>query len=85
MWRRRKCAEGHLSYTMQQPEYFVEGGKAGRPKEPPKPRPAKPIKPKKKPVEKPKPYGPALKEWNIVVTKNSPLWLKSIAMKLDER
>jgi hypothetical protein len=81
--RRRKCPKGHLSYTIQAPEYFVAGRATGRPrveqKKPPKPRK---IKPKK---AAPLPYPPAMKEWGLVVTKESPLWLKSIAMKLDER
>lgn len=78
--RRRKCAKGHLSYTL---EGFVDGPQP-RLKKPevvklkkPKPVKAKPIKPK------PAPYPPALKEWGLVVTKDSPLWLRSIAMKLE--
>ena len=45
-----------------------------------KPKPKKPAKPKKEylPV-----FQPAMKEWNLVVTKQSPLWLKSIAMQLQ--
>jgi hypothetical protein len=68
---------------MQDPERFVEGRAAGRPKVAEKklPKPKK-IKPKK---TAPLPYPPAMKEWGLVVTKESPLWLKSIAMKLDER
>jgi hypothetical protein len=82
--RRRKCPKGHLSYTMQAPEYFVAGRAAGRPKAAEKklPKPRKKIKPKK---AAPLPYPPAMKEWGLAVTKDSPLWLKSIAMKLDER
>ena len=41
-----------------------------------KPRP-KPRKKKPLPV-----FTPALKEWNLVVTKESPLWLKNIALQL---
>lgn len=83
--RRRKCSKGHLSYTMQAPEYFIEGRAVGRPKVAEK-KPPKPRKPKPKVVKPaPTPYPPALREWGIVVTKNSPLWLKSIAMKLEER
>ena len=70
VWRRRKCAKGHLSYTQ---ELFVEK-KAGIKKTNPRPRKVRP--------PEPKPFGPALEEWNIVVTKNSPLWLRSIAMQL---
>lgn len=39
----------------------------------------KPEKPKKEYLPA---FKPAVKEWNLVVTKNSPLWLKSIAMQL---
>ena len=69
---------------MQAPEYFVAGRAAGRPKAAEKklPKPRKKIKPKK---AAPLPYPPAMKEWGLAVTKDSPLWLKSIAMKLDER
>lgn len=70
VWRRRKCAKGHLSYTQ---ELFVEK-KAVIKKTNPRPRKVRP--------PEPKPFGPALEEWNIVVTKNSPLWLRSIAMQL---
>jgi hypothetical protein len=45
-----------------------------------KPQPKKKPKPPKKktlPV-----FTPALKEWNLVVTKESPLWLKNIALQL---
>ena len=42
-----------------------------------KPRPMKHLK------KKPKPYGPALDKLGIVVTKDSPEWLKNIAMKLE--
>ena len=40
----------------------------------------KPAKPKKEylPV-----FQPAMKEWNLVVTKQSPLWLRNIAMQLQ--
>lgn len=76
--RRRKCAEGHLSYTM---EAFISGPQP-RPKKPPVVKTLKKPKPKPKPI-KPPPYPPALKEWGLVVTKDSPLWLRSIAMKLE--
>jgi hypothetical protein len=70
VWRRRKCAGGHLSYTI---EDFCDGVPRKR-----KPRAAKPKK------EKPL-YSPALRQWNLEVTKDSPLWLKNIAMQLDGR
>jgi hypothetical protein len=45
---------------------------------------------KPKPKVKPKPkkeylpvFKPAVQEWNIVVTKKSPLWLRNIAMQLQ--
>lgn len=28
-------------------------------------------------------FQPAMKEWNLVVTKQSPLWLRNIAMQLQ--
>jgi hypothetical protein len=28
------------------------------------------------------PFSPALEEWNLKVTSSSPLWLRSMAMKL---
>lgn len=53
---------------------------------------ARKYKPKPKLKKKPKPakpkkeylpvFQPAVKEWNLVVTKNSPLWLRNIAMQL---
>lgn len=64
VWRRRKCKDGHLSYTQ---EVFVE-------------KKAKPKTGRRRPPLEP--FPPALREWNIVVTKASPLWLKSIAMQL---
>lgn len=82
VYRRRKCAAGHLSYTV---EAFVAPPtpKLKRPSVEKPPKRKKPLKkPKKSP---PTPYAPALKEWNLVVTKNSPLWLKSIAMQLEAR
>ena len=82
--RRRKCKQGHLSYTL---EGFVAGPQP-KLKKPEvvkikKPKKPKPSKPKLKSIPKPAPYGPALKEWGLVVTKDSPLWLRSIAMKLE--
>lgn len=82
--RRRKCRKKHLSYTLE--TFVVFEKKAGRPKSPPappKPKKPKKLKAKKPPKPKPAPYPPALKEWGLVVTKDSPLWLKSIAMKLE--
>lgn len=78
--RRRKCKQGHLSYTL---EGFVAGPQP-RLKKPEVVKPMKPKPVKAKPVKaKPAPYPPALKEWGLVVTKDSPLWLRSIAMKLE--
>lgn len=69
--RRRKCAAGHLSYTM---ECQAE---APRKKKPKKPKPSA-----KRKREQQVPYSPALKEWNLEVTADSPLWLRSMALKL---
>jgi hypothetical protein len=73
VWRRRKCASGHLTHTQEQ---FIEK----------KPREKKPLPlPKRQPKVRPPavPYPPAKKEWNLEVTRDSPLWLKSIAMRLE--
>lgn len=71
VWRRRKCAKGHLSYTTE--EFTApptrEAGLRRVPVRKPKPKP------------KPKPT----KGWELVVTENSPLWLRSLAMELDRR
>jgi rRNA maturation protein Nop10 len=78
VWRRRKCAKAHLSYTLETPT--AEPLKKIKPSlKKPKPKTAKP-----KPVPKPKeiPYSPAVEEWNLKVTASSPLWLKSMALKL---
>ncbi len=37
---------------------------------------------RKKPVKPAPVFAPAMEEWGIKVTKDSPLWLKSIALKL---
>lgn len=81
VWRRRKCAKAHLSYTLEAPT-AAPLPKVKRKKDEgrkPKPKTAKP-----KPVPKPKeiPYTPALEQWNLKVTASSPLWLRSMAMKL---
>ena len=75
VWRRRRCAKAHLSYTLEAPTA------APLPKVKRKPKP-KTVKPK--PVPKPKeiPYTPALEQWNLKVTASSPLWLRSMALKL---
>lgn len=44
-----------------------------------KPKPKKPAKPKKEYLPA---FKPAIQEWNLVVTKQSPLWLRNIAMQL---
>ena len=69
VWRRRKCAKAHLSYTLETPT-------------------AEPIRKVRKKREVPVakraeiPYSPAVEEWSLNVTASSPLWLKSMAMKL---
>lgn len=76
VWRRRKCAAAHLSYT-------IEGHTAPPAKRVPpplkKPKPKPPAKPKREPKS---PYSPAMEQWNLKVTADSPLWLRSMAMKL---
>lgn len=68
VWRRRKCPEGHLSYTTQTPEVYIAGRK---------------VKEKKKPEEVTKLLPSPLKPLPIALTKDSPLWLRSIARQLD--
>jgi hypothetical protein len=52
-----------------------------------KPKPKGKVKGKPKPAKPKKEYlpvfKPAMKEWNLVVTKQSPLWLRNIAMQLQ--
>jgi hypothetical protein len=52
-----------------------------------KPKPKVKVKGKPKPAKTKKEYlpvfQPAMQEWNLVVTKQSPLWLKNIAMQLQ--
>ena len=78
VWRRRRCVKAHLSYTL---EALVDASlkKFKPPLKKPKPKITKP-----KPLPKPKeiPYTPALEQWNLKVTASSPLWLRSMAMKL---
>ena len=74
VWRRRKCAKAHLFYTLETPTAAPL----------PKVKRKKDEGRKPKPVPKPKeiPYTPALEQWNLKVTASSPLWLRSMAMKL---
>ena len=78
VWRRRKGAKAHLSYTLEAPT-AAPLKKIKPPLKKPKPKITKP-----KPLPKPKkiPYTPALEQWNLKVTASSPLWLRSMAMKL---
>jgi rRNA maturation protein Nop10 len=84
VWRRRKCAAGHTVYTIEcQTAPPIE--KVGRKRDEVRKVPAKPKKPKppaKRKREPQAPYSPALKEWNLKVTADSPLWLRSLAMNL---
>lgn len=81
VWRRRKCAAGHLSYTMEC-QAAAPVKKVGRVKEEVRKEPKKPKPSAKRKREPQVPYSPALKEWNLEVTADSPLWLRSLAMKL---
>lgn len=81
VWRRRKCATGHTVYTI---ECVTKVGRVKdevrKEKKPPKPPKPKALpKPKRQPQV---PYSPALEQWNLQVTAASPLWLRSMAMKL---
>ena len=79
VWRRRKCAKAHLSYTLEcRAEAPLK--KVGRKKDEVGRKP-KPL-PKLKPKPKGTPYSPAMEEWNLKVTTSSPLWLRSMALKL---
>ena len=83
VWRRRKCAAGHTVYTIEcqtAPPVI----KVGRVKDEVR-KEKKPPKPKALPKHKRQPqvpYSPALEQWNLQVTAASPLWLRSMAMKL---
>lgn len=80
VWRRRKCAKAHLSYTLETPTAAPlkkVGGMKDEVRKEKKPKP--PAKPKRQPQA---PYSPALEEWNLKVTASSPLWLRSMALKL---
>jgi hypothetical protein len=78
VWRRRKCAKGHKLHTLESIYHETRKWEV-RPKiEKPKP---KREKPKPKPKPDPKPIPP--KDWELVVTEKSPLWLRSLAMRLD--
>ena len=75
VWRRRKCAAGHTVYTIEcqtAPPIEKVGRKRDEVRKPPAKRKREPQAP----------YSPALKEWNLKVTADSPLWLRSLAMKL---
>jgi hypothetical protein len=81
VWRRRKCAAGHTVYTIEcqtAPPIEKVGRKKDEVRKEPK-KPKTPAKPKRQPQV---PYSPALEQWNLKVTAASPLWLRSMAMKL---
>jgi hypothetical protein len=81
VWRRRKCAKAHLSYTLETPT-AEPIKKVGKMQDEVRKGPKKPKalpKPKRQPQA---PYSPAVEEWNLNVTASSPLWLKSMALKL---
>lgn len=78
VWRRRRCAKAHLSYTLEIPT-TAPLKKVGRKKDEVGRKPKPPAKPKRQPQA---PYSPAMEEWNLKVTASSPLWLRSMAMKL---
>jgi hypothetical protein len=83
-YRRRKCGCLNLWVTV---ESVFDGPWPYKDprvrKYKPKPR-AEKAKPRPKlPKKKPLPvFTPAVQQWNLVVTKESPLWLKNIAMQL---
>lgn len=79
VWRRRKCAKAHLSYTLEcRAEAPLK--KVGRVKDEVRKKKTKALpKPKRKPQA---PYSPAMEQWNLKVTADSPLWLRSMALKL---
>ena len=72
-YRRRVCKCGHQFVTKEQ---IVKGPF----KWPKKPKKEPPPKPSQKP--KAEPFGPAMEQWNIPVTRDSPEWLKKIALSL---
>jgi hypothetical protein len=73
--RRRVCKNKHAYFTIE-----IIDRKAQRPpkkEKPPKiPKPPRPLK-----IESPA-YSPALEQWSLKVTKESPDWLKAVALKL---
>ena len=80
VWRRRKCAAGHTVYTIEcqtAPPVIKVGRVKDEVRKEKKPK--TPAKPKRQPQV---PYSPALEQWNLQVTAASPLWLRSMAMKL---
>jgi hypothetical protein len=75
VWRRRKCAAGHLSYTL---ECQAPAPAKRLPKPPAKPKEPKPLPAPKRKAQ----VAPPAEDWNLKVTDATPLWVRSMAMKL---
>lgn len=80
-FRKRTCECGWKFYTQETviEKWPFKDPRVGRK---PCPNPVKRVRRQKRAGPAPE-FAPAMEEWGIKVTKDSPLWLKSIALKLE--